>query len=107
MRAKQWLYVAATLLCLATLGSIAADKVVTSKEDGFEITFPESWDVPVNMPGSVAGFKDVTSQHTIRIFVSTIEVKEGTYATPKELGEFSTDNKKKNFSDFEMIDKAE
>src|SRR4051794_16550030 len=41
-----------SLLCAAALATSAADKTVTDKEHGFEITFPEAWTVKPSKPNT-------------------------------------------------------
>ncbi|HLX61687.1 MAG TPA: hypothetical protein VKX17_10430 [Planctomycetota bacterium] len=72
------------VMTLSMLAASGADKTVTKKEKGFEISFPESWTVDEKIPGTVLelamsvpnGIAKGTS-NTVTVDVRVTELEEG------------------------------
>jgi hypothetical protein len=99
----------AGLLCALALAASAADKTVTNKELGFEITFPETWTLQ-KKPAAIEAVKGESpriagAQATSITRVVVTDVKEG--ITSKAFAELLTAGESKDFNNYVFIDQGE
>ena len=96
-----------SILCVS-LATSGADKTVTNKDLGFEITFPEAWKIEENLKGvAVHGIlpKAAGSKGYASVNVAASAIKEGSVL--KDFAETSMQEIKKEAKYFEISDQGE
>ncbi|HLX61298.1 MAG TPA: PsbP-related protein [Planctomycetota bacterium] len=95
---------ALVVLTLSMLAASGADKTVTNKEFGFEITFPESWVVTTVERGFAAGIRGDANKHGLLLQVRGCGVSAG--GDSKKLAD-TVDAKKRTLINEKLIEKAD
>jgi hypothetical protein len=92
-------------VALAACGSMAADKTVTSKKLGFEITFPETWENEMKHPNGTAKGRRVDGAKDY----ANIEVVVEDISADATLKSFVEDQLKpfKNVARFKIVEQIE
>jgi len=92
MRTKPVEFISFGMLCLVTLAASGAEKTVTDKERGFEITFPEAW--IVEQPTNIRTVSAKAADAKVKLGIDTQELKDG--MTLKDFVDFKFADKDKD-----------